>query len=200
MTNFNLAKEFVARKRRDNHESLSGPGSHVSNTTEVVTVLDKFILENNIASILDLGCGDWNWFKNIDKQSATYEGWDACPQMISDNFKYYGCKSVAFNTKDIVTETYPTVDLIICRDVLFHMTTDISIKVIDKIKSSCKYFLCTSFNDVKQNKPHGAGWGFYKINTNISPFDLNQYILFSEIESRNTHTGSPRYINIYKFK
>ena len=200
MTNFNLAKEFVARKRRDNHESLSGPGSHVSNTTEVVTVLDKFILENNIASILDLGCGDWNWFKNINKQSATYEGWDACPQMIRENSKYYGCKSVVFNTKDIVTETYPTVDLIICRDVLFHMTTDISIKVVDKIKSSCKYFLCTSFNDVKQNKPHSAGWGFYKINTNIPPFDLNEYILFSEIEPRNRHTGSSRYINIYKFK
>ena len=199
MTNFSLAKQFVARKRRENHESLSGPGSHIANTGEVTTALNKFIFEHNIASILDLGCGDWNWFKNVERRCASYVGWDACPQMIADNCESHGCESVKFQTKDIVTEAYPPVDLIICRDVLFHMTEDLSIRVLDKIKSSCKYFLCSSFNDVKENFPHRSGWGFYKINTNAPPFDLQEYLISAEVEPMNSHTGDSRYINFYRF-
>ena len=197
-SNFNLAKQFVARKRKDNHESLSGPGSHIVNTTEIVDTLNTFIADNNIQSILDLGCGDWNWFKKINIQNAKYIGWDACDQMIADNSKFYGCANITFETKDIVTENYPYSDLIICRDVLFHMTTDLSMHILEKVKSSCKYFICTSFNDVPENIPHKRGWGFYKINTNIQPFNMEQYIISTTPEHRNNHSGYHRYINIYQ--
>lgn len=199
-TNFNLAKSFVSRKRKEGYESLSGPGSHISNTIEVVNLLNRFIPENNISSILDIGCGDWNWFKKVDTKSSKYEGWDACEIMISDNNKYYGCSNVSFFVKDIIKENYPEVDLIICRDVLFHMTPDLSMLIINKSKKSSRYFLCTSFNDVKDNIPHKSGWGFYKINTNIKPFSLNDYLIISEKESKNNHSGYSRYINIYQFK
>lgn len=199
-TNFYLAKKFIERKRLDGHESLSGPGSHLSNTKESIDFISKVILDCNINSILDLGCGDWNWFKKVNTASATYTGWDACEEMINDNNKFYGCKNIKFETKDIVTEPYPTVDLIICRDVLFHMTIDISTKVLDKIKLDAKYFICTSFNDVNENKPHKNGWGFYKINTNIKPFNLQKCLLKSERELNNNHSGHHRYINLYKFQ
>jgi hypothetical protein len=120
--------------------------------------------------------------------------------MISDNKKSYGSHDIKFETKDIVTEQYPYVDLIICRDVLFHMTIDLGIHVVNKCRSSCKFFSCTSFNDVKDNISHKSGWGFYKINTNITPFSLNDYLIISEKESNNNHLGYSRYINIYQFK
>ena len=199
-TNFNLAKKFVERKRLDGHESLSGPGSGTSNTKECVNFISDVILDYNINSILDLGCGDWNWFKFVDLRDSSYLGWDACEDMIGDNNKIYSTSKVSFDTKDIVTEPFPTVDLIICRDVLFHMTTDISTEVLNKVKLSAKYFICTSFNDVNENKPHKNGWGFYKINTNIRPFNLKEYFLKSEREIKINHSGHNRYVNLYKFQ
>lgn len=199
-TNFNLAKKFVERKRLDAHESLSGPGSHISNTKETIEFINGIIADLDIKSILDLGCGDWNWFKSVDIRGSSYLGWDACEDMVGDNNRIYGTSKVSFDTKDIVEENYPNVDLIICRDVLFHMTTEISTRVLDKIKLAAKYFICTSFNDVNENKPHKNGWGFYKINTNIEPFNLKKYLLKSEREVNNNHSGHHRYINLYKFK
>jgi 2-polyprenyl-3-methyl-5-hydroxy-6-metoxy-1,4-benzoquinol methylase len=199
-TNFNLAKSFVSRKRKEGHESLSGPGSHIVNAQKTIELLTYYIKKLNITSILDLGCGDWNWFKEVDLSNCTYVGWDACETMISDNKKSYGSHDIKFETKDIVTEQYPYVDLIICRDVLFHMTIDLGIHVVNKCRSSCKFFSCTSFNDVKDNISHKSGWGFYKINTNITPFSLNDYLIISEKESNNNHLGYSRYINIYQFK
>lgn len=198
-TNFDLAKKFVERKRLDGHESLSGPGSHLNNSKETIQFLTDIVKDYEIMSILDLGCGDWNWFKKVDIKLSSYLGWDACDRMINDNSKLYGCSRVKFQVNDIVTKEYPKVDLIICRDVLFHMTTDIALRVISNAKMSCKYFVCTSFNDINKNVPHTNGWGFYKINTNIAPFNLSDCFVDSKVESKNSHFGYDRYINLYRF-
>lgn len=198
-SNFEQAKAFVARKRKEGHESLSGPGSHISQSKESVRVIQDAIKNLNIKSILDLGCGDWNWFKQIDLMGGTYLGWDACDTMISDNNKFYGCANIKFETTDIVTTPYPNVDLIICRDVLFHMTVSLGLEIVKKCRSACKYFVCTSFNDVTINESHKAGWGFYKINTNTIPFNLDSYLIYSEQETKNSQSGYKRYINLYAF-
>jgi SAM-dependent methyltransferase len=199
-TNFDSAKAFVNRKRLDGHESLSGPGSHIANTKECVDFINKILKEKNIQSILDLGCGDWNWFKNIELVSCTYEGWDACEIMIQDNKKFYGCSRVNFEVKDIVTEDYPFTDLIICRDVLFHMAPELALKIIEQAKNKCKYFLSTSFNNVETNTGIGkVNWGFYRINLNISPFDLEKYLVEFVEESRNKQAGYSRMVNLYAF-
>jgi 2-polyprenyl-3-methyl-5-hydroxy-6-metoxy-1,4-benzoquinol methylase len=199
-TNFEAAKSYIARKRKDAHESLSGPGSHLANTKECVQFISDIIKNYNIKSILDLGCGDWNWFKQIELNSSSYEGWDACDQMISDNQKFYGCSDITFRAKDIVTQNYPHVDLIICRDVLFHMQTDIGTIITEKAKQACRYFISTSFNDVQNNIGIGkSSWGFYKINLNIEPFNLSKYLVSTIVETKNSHSGNSRMINFYDF-
>jgi len=199
-TNFNQAKDFVSRKRKDGRESLSGPGSHTVNTLESVDFINNTIRNYEIKSILDLGCGDWNWFKNINLCSSLYLGWDACDIMINKNTELYGCSSVKFDVKDIVTEVYPKVDLIICRDVLFHMTSDLSIKILNKIEKSCKYFITTNFNESKVNRPHRKGWGYYDININIDPFFFGKYLLDETEEKKISKILSrKRFINLYSF-
>jgi hypothetical protein len=41
----------------------SGPGSNPENILTYITFLQKFLHSNNITSILDLGCGDWQYMK-----------------------------------------------------------------------------------------------------------------------------------------
>lgn len=199
-TNFDAAKEFVNRKRLEGDESLSGSGSHIANTKECVAFLNRILVEKNIRSILDLGCGDWNWFKMVDLGSCCYEGWDACDFMVQDNTRFYGCSKVKFLTKDIVMEEYPLVDLIICRDVLFHMNPDVALSIVNQAKEKCKYFLSTSFNNVETNIGIGKGsWGFYRINLNISPFNLSEHLVDHVEEPRNKQAEYSRMVNLYAF-
>ena len=203
-TNFKAAKEFVNMKIKHNNESLSGPGSFINNTKETVLLINETIKKYNIKSILDLGCGDWNWFKTIDIQGISYVGWDAHNDMIKSNNDKYGNKNIKFEVKDIILEEYDKVDLIICRDVLFHLDTSFSKICIEKIKKSCKFLISTSFNDIKENINISSyckinNWGFYKINLNIMPFNLHKALKKSVIEKNNSSNGYNRFINLYTF-
>lgn len=92
--------------------------------------------------------------------------------------------------------------MIICRDVLFHLDISLAKKCINKVKNSCKYFISTSFNNIKENtniKNYCGinGWGFYRINLNIYPF--KKYMIESICEKNNSNNGSERFINLYIF-
>jgi len=202
-TNFEAAKSYVNAKRRDNHESLSGPGSHLSNTKETIKLINSAIKNHNIQTVLDLGCGDFNWLRKVDLRDAEYIGWDACPQMIEDNNKKYGNKNIRFFVEDIVLKDYPEVDLIICRDVLFHIKKSISKKIIDNIKKKCKYLVSTSFKGINKNSDINHDWGFYAINLDIEPFNLKTYEIKHKQEVWGTggpitHRGEKRFICLYK--
>lgn len=200
-SNFLSAKLYIEKARKNNNiETLCGPGSYKKNTKEIVKFINDAIKKYNISSILDLGCGDFNWFQNINLENIRYIGFDCDELMIkSNNEKYKG----DFYVKDIISEDYPNVDLIICRDVLFHIQKTMSIKIIKKIKNKCKYFLSTSFLHEQKNEDIKSyndipGWGFYKINLNIDPFDLSKNMI-DHIEENNNFSGeSKRYVCIYK--
>ena len=206
ITNFNAAKLWMKNKRlnSNNLESLSGPGSYIKNTKETVNLINNTILKYNIKSILDLGCGDWNWFKYINIKDISYNGWDCDDIMIKSNKEKYGKNNINFEVKDIVLDEYINVDLIICRDTLFHIDKTISEKMLFKIKNNCKYFISTSYNDVQKNTNikeycNINNWGFYTINLNLMPFNLKNYMIVSLNEINNTDNGNKRYINLYKF-
>lgn len=167
-------------KRQHKEESLSGPGSHLKNTQEVISFINTIISRHNITSILDLGCGDWNWFKHVNLNGASYEGWDCDDDMVSMLNEKYGNDKVCFKVKDISTELFEKVDLIICRDVLFHIETDIGASIVERCKLSSKYFLSTTFKNVTKNTSikkytQFDNWGYYKINLDIEPFGLEPY-------------------------
>jgi len=204
-TNFHAAKKFVEMKRAHNQESLSGPGSWEVNTKESIELINQVISEYNVKSILDLGCGDWNWFKNVNLENVWYEGWDADTQMIEGNRHKYGSNKINFFVSDIVLKKYPKVDLIICRDVLFHIDVDLTLKVLNKIKASATLLISTSFRDVDNNTGPASytnfdDWGFYNINLNIEPFNLKKYEKIFVEEKNNKSKNHKRYISLYYFE
>jgi SAM-dependent methyltransferase len=217
-TNFDSAAHFVSfgikEKNLGNRESASGPGSYVDNTQEVRCMIRDLVVNHNIRSILDLGCGDWNWMKLIitelqDDYTLMYEGWDASDKLIKQlNLNHENSKT-KFYKKDIITDEYPSdIDLIICRDVLFHMRSDLVKLVLKKIKTSnAKLFLSSTYNTIKNSVDHDLkennnieGWFFHPINLDIEPYNLIGSKILAEIEYKNSHKNIPRQCVVYKIR
>ena len=211
-TNFEGAKKFASyglkEKQKNKRESASGGGSSIKSTEVSRDYIVKVIEKYKISSILDLGCGDWNWMSKIrnEFENSSYEGWDANEDMIFNLNNIYGNDNTKFYFKDIVTGEYPKVDMVLCRDVLFHLKEKYTLKIIEKIKKSkIKYFLTTSFNDVKgkqvkfRDRPSMGDWGFYEINLNLPPFNLEKYLIDSICEHTiKPNSGYKRYLNLYR--
>ena len=203
-TNFEAARRFVEMKREQGQESLSGPGSWLENTKDTVSFLNRIIKERDVKSILDLGCGDWNWFQQINLEGVHYIGWDADRQMIDDNLAKFSKKNIQFEVMDIVKSDYPNVDLILCRDVLFHMDFDLALKIIAKAKQNNGYFAATSYKDSETNRgprqyTNFSGWGYYDINLDVSPFDLIEFEIDSQQEMKNSRPHNRRLVCLYDF-
>ena len=185
-------------------QSASGPGSALNVASDTLKLIESTISKHNITSILDLGCGDWNWMQKLTLDKITYEGWDAGKSIIKSNTENYSNSNITFYRKDIITEEYPKVDLVICRDVLFHLPIEDGARVVEKIKASgAKYLISTSYNDVEKNTiitkslNNVDGFVFYTINLLIEPFNLRNNLAISSEECIK-YEQSPRNICLFK--
>ena len=66
-------------------ESKSGNGSSLKNTQHLREFLPELIDLYNIKSILDIPCGDMNWFSKIDIKNIKYYGYDIVEELIQEN-------------------------------------------------------------------------------------------------------------------
>ena len=53
-------------------ESASGPGSTLGATEPFRAMLPEIIRNLNVRSLLDAGCGDFNWMKEVDLRTIEY--------------------------------------------------------------------------------------------------------------------------------
>jgi 2-polyprenyl-3-methyl-5-hydroxy-6-metoxy-1,4-benzoquinol methylase len=209
-TNFKGAQEFsikgIAHKEKSGIESASGSGSSMHATEHTRQFISDTINEYDIESVLDLGCGDFNWFSSIIKEypELNYTGWDAGSDLVEILNNANPQDNVNFYVKDIVTEEYPDVDLIVCRDVLFHMRDEIATTVVNKVKeSSATYFLSTCYPTLNNNKNfkeiYGPDWVWRTINLNQAPFDLHDFRI-NEIKEENIQAEGEhyRYMTLYE--
>nr|QBK85500.1 MAG: methyltransferase domain protein [Marseillevirus LCMAC101] len=101
----------------------SGPGSSYElNKNEYIPFLKEFIKNNNIRSVADLGCGDWQFSKYIypELRNIRYDGYDAYEEVINSNRKKY--PQFNFHHLDFIKnkENIASADLCILREVLQH--------------------------------------------------------------------------------
>tara|TARA_Y100000590_G_scaffold251042_1_gene281941 strand:- start:1262 stop:1969 length:708 start_codon:yes stop_codon:yes gene_type:complete len=175
-------------------ESVSGLGSDLKITKKLIVDLNNFIISNNIASILDIGCGDFNWMKHIVKNNSNikYLGIDIVKDIINKNNKLYSNLNVNFKCDDVLNYKFSfNYDLVLFRDFFIHIKNEDIVNMIDKIKlNNCKYFAINNFPKIKKNT-NVKGYGHHRlINIEINPFNLNQ--VFYKIEDYD------RELNIYK--
>ena len=69
--------------RNDLWHGGSGPGSFPEVNRPYVRFLQSFLLQNQIRSVVDLGCGDWQFSRGIDWGSTRYLGLDVVPHVLA---------------------------------------------------------------------------------------------------------------------
>jgi hypothetical protein len=99
----------------------SGPGSLVAVNRPFITFFEAFIRENRIASIVDFGCGDWQYMSRVDLNGANYLGLDVVNQVIVENTRQHCRSNVKFACTPDDLADLPEGDLIVLKDVLVHL-------------------------------------------------------------------------------
>ena len=179
------------------YESKSGPGSAIICTRVIDAQISQLLPKFEIFSILDAGCGDCHWISRIPliheafiqrhlDAPIKYYGIDIVPEQIIENERRFGRASAVFLCGSLMEIPLPTVDLIICRDVLVHLSKEVITKVIQNFKAShSRYLLTTTFPKHDNNILLSHPGGFRPINFEIWPYNLGKPIeVFNEGSQR----------------
>jgi SAM-dependent methyltransferase len=163
----------------------SGCGSDPKNAKEWISLINNFIKEKEIKSVLDLGCGDWRIGKELNLDNVNYTGVDVS-SVIINKIKHNEKDNIKFVNHDIESFDIPKVDLVLLKDVLQHLALDSTKKILDKVSNNAKYVLIS--NDFNKNNIYGnktnyeikSGHHVY-LDLTISPFsyDLKHVLDFN---------------------
>lgn len=125
----------------------SGVGSLPEHTVGYRKTLIDLIRSKNIRTVLDYGCGDWQFSSLIPWRDLVdyYTGVDVVDFVVDDLSKKFSSDSVDFQ---LVTDhwRFPESDLIICKDVMQHIPNAIVRDLLAQMIKNSRYVLLT--NDV----------------------------------------------------
>ena len=130
------------------YKGSSGFGSSLTfNKEKYIPFIIDFIKGNNIETVVDLGCGDWQSSHLIYQEfdNIKYTGYDAYEKVIINNKTNY--PQYNFVHLDIVNniDQIEKADLCIIKDVLQHWPTQDIYKLLDQIThNKFKYILITN--------------------------------------------------------
>jgi SAM-dependent methyltransferase len=99
----------------------SGGGSDAYWTIEYRAFLDRFLHLNNIRTIIDIGCGDWQFSRFLNLDGRRYYGFDVVPSVVERNRQRYGSETITFDLMPTDFSVLPQADLLIMKDVLQHL-------------------------------------------------------------------------------
>lgn len=157
--------------RGPNGKGTSGSGSTVAITSDYRRFLQEFIKSKKIKSVVDAGCGDWEFSSAVDWNHARYLGVDISATLIADVKKKYESKTVKFKVGD-VTESLPPADLLICKDVLQHLPVKLIKKFIRNNLKRGKYRWALITNDRGTDNPDIQPGEYRLINLSAPPLNV----------------------------
>lgn len=157
----------------------SGEGSLEKYTKKYRLFLEDFLVKYKIKSVLDFGCGDWQFSKYINWNGIKYHGVDIVKAVIERNQKEFQKDSIDFSLIDDNDFQPQSADLFIAKDVFQHWSTERIIGFLPKLKNF-KYVLLTNCGDLPQfrNVDIKDG-GFRTIDFSQAPFLLKGKYIYS---------------------
>jgi hypothetical protein len=130
----------------DHWDGGSGVGSRDELNAEYRAVLQAVVESDDVKSVVDAGCGDWQFSRSVDWSNVSYRGFDVVQAVVDANRKQFTRPGVQFDQLDFSTEQLPNADLLLCKDVLQHWPLDAVRRFLQTNLSRFKYALIT--NDV----------------------------------------------------
>jgi hypothetical protein len=152
-------------------ESVSGVGSELFRTMSVRAGFIRWLGQNNVSSVLDAPCGDFNWMLHvIEETDIVYIGGDLVADLISKNCEIGGART-KFLVFDILVDPLPKVDAWLCRDVLFHFPNSAIETILKKFENSdIPFFLTSHFEKIARHLDIEFG-GYRPVNLCAAPFN-----------------------------
>ena len=166
-----MATEFRAIYRRRTWQVGSGHGSRVENTVEYRALLESFLREHGIRSVVDVGCGDWQFSHLVDWGDASYLGIDTVPNVIRANRKRYG-NQFQFRIADVVSEPPPPGDLLIMKDVMQHWPTEVIREFIPNLRRYRVALITNSVVPAERLNAEIQPAGYRPLDLRLPPFEL----------------------------
>jgi SAM-dependent methyltransferase len=100
----------------------SGSGSLGRHVTEYCALLDGLLRSHNIASVADLGCGDFAVGRQVCGIVPCYAGVDIAESVIAWNKRVHAGERASFIHADITRDELPDADVALVRQVFQHLT------------------------------------------------------------------------------
>lgn len=136
-------KEIFTKIYSDNVWGGSGGGSTPEATELYRHYLKMFLKENHIKTVIDYGCGMWEFSQMIDWSGIDYLGID-CVQSVIDGNAKYKAENISFVCSDVLTGY---ADLLIVKDIFQHWSSQQIINFLEDQKNSFKFILITNTSD-----------------------------------------------------
>jgi hypothetical protein len=151
-------------------ESRSGGGSNLHATAPLRVALPPLLQTLNVRTLLDVPCGDFRWMSTVALDGVTYIGADIVPDLIAANQAQWGAPGRTFLTLDAARDGLPRADLILCRDLLIHLSFARICRVLANLHRSAATWLAVStYPGTKVNSDARTGW-HRPVNLQAAPF------------------------------
>ncbi len=133
--------------------------------------------------------------KDVDLP-CKYIGLDIVGDIIEDNKRKYTNDKRKFYQHNAIEEKLPEQsDVVICREVLFHLSFNDRKQLIDQLmQSKARYFLATTSIEIEKNRDIRTG-KFRNVNLLLPPYSFPPYLM----KIRDSESVSPdRYLALWK--
>lgn len=153
-------------------ESASGIGSTLEQTEVLRGILPGLMAELGVRTLVDVPCGDWHWLRHVALPVDTYLGLDVVPKVIEDNMAAYGRDGRSFEVFDLSRDVPPRADLVLCRDLLVHLSdSDIRSALRNLRASGSTWLLVTTFTEPRTH--HDIPTGSWRpLNLQAAPWNF----------------------------
>lgn len=158
----------------------SGGGSHSYFTIPYRGFVSGFIRMNNISSVVDIGCGDWQFSKFMDFGGASYTGLDVVPALIDSNSARFGGPQCQFALMPTDLSDTPSGDLLLMKDVLQHLPDREIRRFVTDVFPRFRYCLITnSYQKLDTGQNHEIRVGNFRcLDLTAAPYRLRgAYVL-----------------------
>ena len=155
-------------------KGYSGYGSTAQATLLWRTFLQQFMKENNIKSVVDAGCGDWESTAATDWTGIDYKGYDIVDSVIQQDKAKYEKDNIHFFTANVVTTDLPAADLLIVKHVLQHLSNAEVSQLLTQLPKYKHVLLVDSVDEktlTGENKDISAG-DFRNLDPTKPPFEV----------------------------
>ena len=159
----------------------SGHGSSEAVTRPYRQFLQDFLRRHAIRSVVDMGCGDWQFSQHIDWTGVRYLGVDASETALA-SARRFERPGVSFQRADVIADDLPPADLLIAKDVLQHWSSDDILKFLPRLQRYRHVLITNGFPAKllpKTNAGFRTGKGYRPIDLQLEPFNLPGEYVFS---------------------